>query len=125
MEGVIVEVEVDDALPDAIILSRVLNDWLEEVGLEIEDLNKKKRSEFDSRALLYRCNGLKTYMSVVLKPLWWDSWNGVILLSRAFRDASEALGRALAHALQDGRVRRFLKGDSSLCTSHNISQDKL
>ena len=38
VEGVIVQVEVDDALPDAVVLRRVLDDGLEEVGLEVEDL---------------------------------------------------------------------------------------
>ena len=39
VEGVIVEVEVDDALSNAIVLRGVLNDGLEEVSFEIEDLN--------------------------------------------------------------------------------------
>ena len=38
MEGVVIQVEVDDALPDAVVLRRVLDDGLEEVGLEVEDL---------------------------------------------------------------------------------------
>lgn len=41
VEGVIIEVEVDDALPDTVVLRRVLNDGLEEVGLEVEDLQKE------------------------------------------------------------------------------------
>ena len=38
MEGIIVEVEVDDALSDAEVLSGVLDDGLEEVSLEVKDL---------------------------------------------------------------------------------------
>ena len=38
MEGVIIQVEVDDALSDAEVLSGVLDDGLEEVRLEVEDL---------------------------------------------------------------------------------------
>ena len=38
MERVIVQVEVDDALPDAVVLSGVLDDGLKEVGFEVEDL---------------------------------------------------------------------------------------
>jgi hypothetical protein len=51
MERVVVQVEVDDALPDAVVLSRVLNDGLQEVRLEVQDLEKEvvrkaKRSRF-------------------------------------------------------------------------------
>ena len=38
VERVIVEVEVDDALSDAVVLSWVLDDWFKEVSLEVEDL---------------------------------------------------------------------------------------
>ena len=38
MEGVVIQVEVDDALSDAEVLSGVLDDGLEEVRLEVEDL---------------------------------------------------------------------------------------
>ena len=38
MERIVVQVEVKDALPDAIVLSGVLDDRLKEVGLEVEDL---------------------------------------------------------------------------------------
>ena len=41
MESIIIQVEVDDALPDAVVLRGVLNDRLQEVRLEIEDLNKE------------------------------------------------------------------------------------
>lgn len=42
MESVIVQVEVDDALSDAEVLIGVLDDWLKEVGLEVEDLKAIK-----------------------------------------------------------------------------------
>jgi hypothetical protein len=38
VECVIIEVEVDDALSDAEVLSWVLDDGLKEVSLEVEDL---------------------------------------------------------------------------------------
>jgi len=38
VERVIVKVEIDDALSDAIVLSWVLDDGLKEVSLEVEDL---------------------------------------------------------------------------------------
>lgn len=41
MEGIIVEIEVDGALSDAVVLSGVLDDWLEEVCTEVEDLDRK------------------------------------------------------------------------------------
>ena len=40
VERVVIKVEVDDALPDPVVLRGVLNDWLEEVGFEVEDLDK-------------------------------------------------------------------------------------
>ena len=40
VEGVVIQVEVDDALSDAEVLSGVLHDGLEEVRLEVEDLNE-------------------------------------------------------------------------------------
>ena len=39
VESIIIEVEVDEALSDAVVLGRVLDDRLEEVCLEIEHLN--------------------------------------------------------------------------------------
>ena len=38
MEGIVIEVEVDDALADAEVLVGVLNDGLQEVGLEVQHL---------------------------------------------------------------------------------------
>jgi len=38
VEGVIVKIEVDDALSDAEVLSGVLDHRLEEVSLEVQDL---------------------------------------------------------------------------------------
>lgn len=38
MDGIIVQIVVDDALPDSEVLIWVLNYWLLEVGCELEDL---------------------------------------------------------------------------------------
>ena len=45
VEGVIVQVEVDDALPDAEVLRWVLNDGLKEVGLVVKDLKETKHGK--------------------------------------------------------------------------------
>ena len=41
MEGIIVEIEIDGALSDAVVLSGVLDDGLEEVCTEVQDLHRK------------------------------------------------------------------------------------
>ena len=38
VNSVVVQVKVDEALPDAVVFSRVLNHGLEEVGLEVKHL---------------------------------------------------------------------------------------
>ena len=48
VEGVVLHVEVDDALPDAIVLIRVLYDGLEEVRLEVEDLEGTERGKSET-----------------------------------------------------------------------------
>ena len=45
VEGVILHVEVDDALSDAVVLVRVLYDGLKEVRLEVQDLEGTERSK--------------------------------------------------------------------------------
>ncbi len=41
VEGVVIQVEVDSALSHTVVLVLVLNDWLEEIGFEVEDLKGK------------------------------------------------------------------------------------
>ena len=48
MEGVILHVEVDDALPDAVVLITVLYDGLKEVRLEVQDLEGTERGKSES-----------------------------------------------------------------------------
>ena len=48
VEGVVLHVEVDDALPDAVVLIRVLYDGLKEVRLEVQDLEGTERSKSES-----------------------------------------------------------------------------
>ena len=48
MEGVILHVEVDDALPDAVVLITVLYDGLKEVRLEVQDLEGTERDKSES-----------------------------------------------------------------------------
>ena len=48
VEGVILHVEVDDALPDAVVLIRVLYDGLKEVRLEVQDLEGTERGKSES-----------------------------------------------------------------------------
>ena len=42
MEGIIVEIEIDGALSDAVVLSGVLDDGLKEVRFEVEDLDNSR-----------------------------------------------------------------------------------
>ena len=42
MEGIIIQVEIDDALSDAIVLVFVLNNWLKEVSFEVKYLSDKQ-----------------------------------------------------------------------------------
>ena len=48
MEGVILHIEVDDALPDAVVLITVLYDGLKEVRLEVQDLEGTERGKSES-----------------------------------------------------------------------------
>ena len=48
MEGVILHVEVDDALSDTVVLIRVLYDGLKEVRLEVQDLEGTERGKSES-----------------------------------------------------------------------------
>ena len=73
MERVILKVEVDDALADAIVLSRVLNNGLQEVGLEVKNV------------------------SIVFQPFRSNSWDGVILLRRAAGHTCESRRSASLH----------------------------
>ena len=40
MNSIIVKIVVHDALADSVVLTGVLNDWLLEVGFEMEDLQE-------------------------------------------------------------------------------------
>lgn len=73
VNSIVIKVVVYDALADSIVLGCIFDDWLLEVGLEVENL------------------------SVVLKPLGSNFRNGVVLLLRAFGDAGEILGNTFAH----------------------------
>ena len=46
MDGVIVEVVVDDAFADSIVLSWVFHYWLLEVGFEVKHLNVTVRVSY-------------------------------------------------------------------------------
>ena len=48
VEGVILHVEVDDALSDAVVLITVLYDGLKEVRLEVQDLEGTERGKSES-----------------------------------------------------------------------------
>ena len=48
MERVVLHVEVDDALPDAVVLIAVLHDWLKEVSLEVKDLGCTERGKSET-----------------------------------------------------------------------------
>jgi len=90
VEGVILHVEVDDALPDAVVLITVLYDGLKEVRLEVQDL------------------------AIVFQPLGSDSWNGVVLLGGTARHSGEALGRTLTHGGKNRWVDGLVHGDGFL-----------
>lgn len=102
MEGVIVKIEVDDALSDAEVLSGVLDHRLEEVSLEVQD------------------------MAIVLEPLGSDSGDSVVLLSGSARDSSEGLGSTLTHGLKNRGVsrlsqRRGLLSDGAVLDTEQLS----
>jgi hypothetical protein len=45
MDCIIIKIVVDDALPDSIVLIRVLDYWFLEIGIELEDLFMKNKLE--------------------------------------------------------------------------------
>ena len=51
VEGIIIQVEVDDALSDTVVLVLVLNNWLKEVGFEVEDLKSKRVMRIELKKL--------------------------------------------------------------------------
>ena len=51
MEGIIIQIEVDDALSDTVVLVLVLNNWLEEVAFEVEDLKSKRVMRIELKKL--------------------------------------------------------------------------
>jgi len=93
MESVIIKIVVDDAVADAEVLIRVLDDGLLEVGMELKNL------------------------SVVLEPLGCDSGNGIVDLGLARRNALEGARKTFAHRRQKFRVHIFLQVHGFLADS--------
>jgi len=74
VDGIVLKVVIHSALTEAVILVLVLNDGLLEVDGEVE------------------------YLTIVFKPLWSHSGNGIILLNWSL-GASQGWGTTLLHAL--------------------------
>lgn len=73
MDCVIVEVVVDDALSNSVVFVWIFDDWFLEVSFKAK------------------------YLSVVLKPLRGDCWDGVLSLILAALDTSELRWDSLGH----------------------------
>jgi hypothetical protein len=101
VEGVVVKVVVDDALSDSEVLVGILDNWLLEVSVELENL------------------------SVVFEPLRSDCRNGVVDLWLTSRYAAERTRHALTHRREELWINIFLEVDSLLCNGAVFDAEKL
>lgn len=76
VDGVVIEVVINDAFSDSEVLVRVLNHWFLEVSIKAQNL------------------------SVIFEPLWSYSRNGVVLLFSTRWNSSELAGHTFSHGFK-------------------------
>jgi len=101
VDGVIVEVVVDGALSDSIVLGRVFDNWLLEVSFEVKNL------------------------SVVLEPLGRNLGDCIVLLLLAPGDAGKILRDAFTHRSEEVMVDVLLEGGRLFLNSTILDAKKL